>query len=125
VDDDDGARALIRRTLERDGHTVTEANNGKLALERIREQTPSLLLMDLVMPEMDGFEVVAELRKDQALRQIPVVIVTAKDLSHDERQRLNGRVENILRKGSYDREQLLMEIRGLVETAISREREKR
>ncbi len=69
---------------------------------------------------MDGFEFVAEVRRHAAWRAIPIVVVTAKDLSHDDRQRLNGHVERILQKGAYGREQLLAEVRELVAASVAR-----
>ena len=67
-----------------------------------------------MMPEMDGFEFVAEFRRHEAWRAIPIVVVTAKDLSAEDRERLNGYVERILQKGAYSREELLAEVRELV-----------
>jgi GAF domain-containing protein/DNA-binding response OmpR family regulator len=120
VDDDAEVRALFRRMLEPDGYAVMEAPNGRAALERLREITPGVILLDLMMPEMDGFEFVAEFRRHEAWRAIPIVVVTAKDLSHDDRQRLNGYVERILQKGAYGREQLLAEVRELVAASVGR-----
>jgi GAF domain-containing protein/CheY-like chemotaxis protein len=120
VDDDAEVRALFRRMLEPDGYTVVEAPNGRAALDRLGEITPGVILLDLMMPEMDGFEFVAEFRRHEAWRAIPIVVVTAKDLSHDDRQRLNGHVERILQKGAYGREQLLAEVRELVAASVGR-----
>ena len=74
-----------------------------IALERLREATPGLILLDLMMPEMDGFELVVELRKHEAWREIPVVVATAKDLTADDRQRLNGYVGKVLQKAAARR----------------------
>jgi CheY-like chemotaxis protein len=120
VDDDAEVRQLFRRMLEPEGYTVVEAANGRIALERLRDVSPSVVLLDLMMPEMDGFEFVAEFRRHEAWRAIPIVVVTAKDLSHEDRQRLNGYVERILQKGAYGREQLLAEVRELVAASVSR-----
>jgi CheY-like chemotaxis protein len=89
---------------------VCEAENGSVALEKIRENAPSLVLLDLMMPEMDGFTFLAELRKSTPAGTMPVIIVTAKDLTPDERTRLNGGVQRVLQKGNYSREQLLDQI---------------
>jgi CheY-like chemotaxis protein len=75
-----------------------------------------------MMPEMDGFEFVAEFRRHEAWRAIPIVVVTAKDLSAADRVRLNGYVHNILQKGAYTREELLAEVRDLVTTSVARRR---
>jgi CheY-like chemotaxis protein len=75
-----------------------------------------------MMPEMDGFEFVAEFRRHEAWRDVPIVVVTAKDLTRDDRDRLNGYVQRILQKGAYSREQLLAEVRELVTTSVARRR---
>jgi signal transduction histidine kinase/CheY-like chemotaxis protein len=120
VDDDEPLRELMRRLLEREGFTVTEADNGRVALERVREAAPGLIVLDLMMPEMDGFEFVAELRRQEASRAIPIIVVTAKDVSDEDRERLNGGVERILQKGASTREALLREVRDLVASCLAR-----
>jgi CheY-like chemotaxis protein/two-component sensor histidine kinase len=122
VDDDPEVRQLLRRMLESEGYAVGEAENGRVALERLRGESPSLILLDLMMPEMDGFEFVAELRRHEGWRAIPVVVITARDLSRDDRERLNGHVERILQKGTYDRDLLLAEVRELVASSVARRR---
>ena len=122
VDDDAGLRQLLRRMLEPEGYTVVEAENGRVALERLRDVSPSVILLDLMMPEMDGFEFVAEFRRHEAWRAIPIVVVTARDLSRDDRERLNGHVERILQKGTHGRDQLLAEVRELVTASVARRR---
>jgi len=120
VDDDLPLRQLMRRILEREGFTVTEAENGRVALERAQETSPGLVVLDLMMPEMDGFEFVAEFRQHEAWRAIPIIVVTAKDVSDEDRERLNGGVERILQKGAYTREALLREVRDLVAACVAR-----
>ncbi len=122
VDDDAGLRQLLRRMLEPEGYAVVEAENGRVALERLRDVSPSVVLLDLMMPEMDGFEFVAELRRHEAWRAIPVVVITARDLSRDDHERLNGYVQKILQKGEHGRDQLLSEVRELVATSVARRR---
>jgi CheY-like chemotaxis protein len=122
VDDDAEVRQLLRRMLESEGFAVVEAENGRVALERLRGESPSLILLDLMMPEMDGFEFVDEIRRHEGWRAIPVVVITARDLSRDDRERLNGHVEKILQKGTYDRDQLLAEVRELVASSVARRR---
>ena len=122
VDDDATLRELLRRILEGAGYTVVEAENGRVALERLRTMVPGVILLDLMMPEMDGFEVVAELRRHEAWRAIPIVVVTAKELTDEDRQRLNGYVERILEKGAYSRDTLLGEVRDLVAACVARRR---
>jgi GAF domain-containing protein/CheY-like chemotaxis protein len=122
VDDDAAVRQLLRRMLEPEGYAVVEAENGRVALERLRDLTPSVVLLDLMMPEMDGFEFVTEFRRHEAWRAIPIVVVTAKDLSGEDRDRLNGYVQKILQKGASGRDQLLAEVRDLVQTSVARRR---
>jgi CheY-like chemotaxis protein len=122
VDDDAGVRQLLRRMLEPDGYTVVEADNGRVALEELRRLTPSVVLLDLMMPEMDGFEFVAEFRAHESWRAIPVVVITAKDLTGEDRERLNGYVQKILQKGAHTREQLLAEVRDLVARSVATRR---
>jgi hypothetical protein len=110
VEDDDGARALIRRTLEAEGWDVEEAENGRIALDRLTASEPALVLLDLMMPEMDGFEFLEALRGDGS--HVPVVVITAKELTDDDHRRLNGGVERIVQKGSRD--EFLREVRDLV-----------
>jgi CheY-like chemotaxis protein len=119
VDDDATFRQLMRRLLEREGYSVSEAENGRAGLERARESTPGLVLLDLMMPEMDGFEFLAELRRHEPWRAIPVVVVTAKELMLEDHERLNGAVVKILQKGHSSRESLLSEVRELVAACLA------
>jgi CheY-like chemotaxis protein len=84
----------------------------------MREHGPALILLDLMMPEMDGFQFVETLRQQEAWRAIPVVVLTAKDLTPNDRQRLNGYVERLLQKGTYSQEELLREVRHLVAVRV-------
>jgi CheY-like chemotaxis protein len=111
VEDDPATREVVRRALERDGWIVTEADNGRSGLESLARTVPDLVVLDLMMPEMDGFEFVAELRKTEAGRRIPVVVVTAKELTAEDRERLNGQVRHVFQKGSFSREELTAELR--------------
>jgi signal transduction histidine kinase/CheY-like chemotaxis protein len=120
VEDDDEMRELLRRQLEKEGWSVTEAANGRIALERIAEKPPGLILLDLMMPEMDGFQFIATLREHEEWRSIPIVVVTAKELSAEERGRLNGCVERILQKGAHTREELLRVVRNQVAGYVGR-----
>jgi CheY-like chemotaxis protein len=119
VEDDAATRELLRRMLEKEGWLVSEAEHGRAALERVAETQPDLILLDLMMPEMDGFQFIEELRKQEAWRSIPIIVVTAKDLTEADRLRLNGYVEKILQKTTYSRESLLTEVRDLVASYIA------
>ena len=118
VEDHAETREMLRRFLEREGWAVIEAANGREALERVAAERPELIVLDLIMPEIDGFAFIEALRQDATWRSIPIVVVTAKDLTPDERRRLNGTVEQILQKGGYTREELLREIRDLVAACV-------
>jgi CheY-like chemotaxis protein len=119
VEDDKATRDILSRTLERDGWNVTEAANGRLGLQVVTQQCPGLILLDLEMPEMDGFEFLEKMRALPACREVPVIVVTAKDITPQERQRLNGYVEKILQKGAYSREALMLEVRDLLNTTLN------
>jgi signal transduction histidine kinase/CheY-like chemotaxis protein len=120
VEDDDTTRTVIQHALERDGWTITQAENGRVALARLAEERPDAILLDLMMPEMDGFEFLAELRRQETWRDIPVVVLTAMDLTDEHRRRLNGDVERIVQKGAYGCEELLHEVGRLLAAAIER-----
>ena len=102
VEDDPANRELLRRMLEKAGWAVEEADNGQAALEAIEVRKPSLVLLDLMMPRVDGFDLVARMRERPDLRDIPVVIITAKDLTEEDRVRLDGGVERIIQKSDRD-----------------------
>ena len=104
VEDDADARKLMRRLFEKEGWNVAEAENGSVALAAIESSPPSLVLLDLMMPVMDGFEFIEQLRKRSTGRDIPVVVHTAKDLTEQDRQRLRGSVDNVLQKGGHTNE---------------------
>lgn len=110
VEDDAANREILSRLLTREGCVVVEAENGQAALDRVHEQAPALILLDLMMPVMDGFTFLIELHKNVAHRSIPVVILTAKDLTDAERRRLSLVFGKVLQKGSYRRDELLREL---------------
>lgn len=114
IEDDDATREMLRRILEQEGWTVREAQNGHAALAAVAEQVPQLIVADLMMPEMDGFDFVTALRQEEAWRLIPVVVVTAKELAPQDWLRLEGRVDRVLQKGVGIREALLEKIRELM-----------
>jgi CheY-like chemotaxis protein len=118
VEDDAPTREMLRRTLEKEGWTVDEAENGRVALQRVAIAKPALILLDLIMPEMDGFEFISELRKREAWRSIPIIVITAKDLTADDRLQLSGYVNRILHKGAYSREMLLAEVQQLFQASL-------
>jgi hypothetical protein len=118
VDDLAPNRDMLRRALEKEGWQVDEAENGRVALDRVVDAPPALVLLDLMMPVMDGFEFVTEIRKVEAWRAIPIVVVTAKDLTDEDRRRLSGEVAGLIEKGGMDRESVLAQIREHVAAAV-------
>ncbi|MBW4657660.1 MAG: PAS domain-containing protein [Drouetiella hepatica Uher 2000/2452] len=122
AEDDVSTREMFRKMLEKEGWQVIEAENGKVALDALEScspgHLPDLVLLDLMMPEIDGFQFINTLRQMPQWRSLPVIVVTAMDLTPGDRLRLNGYVEQILQKGSYHRDDLLREIRDLVTSWI-------
>jgi CheY-like chemotaxis protein len=110
VDDSPGDRKLLRRLLEDAQYQVREASGGAEAIETIHSHHPDLVVLDLMMPGVDGFEVLETLKADRDTRHIPVVVVTAKELDAADRRRLMEGVEALLQKGLFDQEQLLNDI---------------
>jgi signal transduction histidine kinase/CheY-like chemotaxis protein len=118
VEDDEVMRSMLVRRLEKEKWTVIEAENGRTALEQMFKLQPELILLDLMMPEMDGFQFLEEIYKREAWRSIPVIVVTAKELTAADRQRLNHSVQKVLQKGAYSREELLNLIHNLIAASM-------
>jgi CheY-like chemotaxis protein/anti-sigma regulatory factor (Ser/Thr protein kinase) len=112
VDDDDIVRHQMRLQLQPSGWDISEAANGRIALARLEEARPDAIILDLIMPEMDGFEFLEEKRRRPEWRDIPVVVVTSKDLTAEDRIRLNGGVERIIQK--TERDATLREVCGVL-----------
>jgi CheY-like chemotaxis protein len=119
VDDDSTSRDMLRRTLQKEGWTVAEAANGREALGQLKRAQPALVLLDLMMPEMDGLEVLERMHRDDSWRDIPVIIVTAKDLTQEEVDRLNGHVFEVLQKGAYERGDLLRDVHAMIARRVA------
>ena len=102
IDDDPLAIELVRASLEPEGWTVLGAATGQEGLALIREQQPSAVLLDLLMPGMDGFEVVEALRADPDTKSVPVVILTSKSMTQQDKERLQGRITYVARKTEFD-----------------------
>lgn len=114
VEDDVSNREMLVRMLTKEGFSVVEAENGSHALEQLAIAKPSLILLDLMMPVMDGFEFLKILRETPEVSRIPVIIVTARDLSDIDRVRLNGSVQDVIQKGAMDRDKLLAEVANML-----------
>jgi len=102
VDDEQLSRSGLRIALEQAGWQVAEADNGQVALTRLSEARPNAILLDLMMPEMDGFEFLDEISQHEEWRDIPVIVITARDVTAEDRTRLNGRVESVIQKAGRD-----------------------
>ena len=117
IDDDKDARECIHTMLTRDGWPVIEAANGREGLERLDAGVPALILLDLMMPEMDGFAFLRALRNRPDGAGIPVVVLTAKDITADDRARLERQADRIILKGSLSLNELVHELRSLAPVA--------
>jgi len=113
VDDDPAALELLRASLEPAGFTVLTASGGAEGVEMARLALPDLIVLDLMMPEVDGFAVVAALRDDPRTAAIPIVVLTSKTMSSEEKARLNGRISHLAGKGELNRADFLALVRGL------------
>jgi threonine synthase len=115
LEDNSDAARLLRRVLQAHGeYQIDEAYDGEAGLEMVRQAPPDLILLDLMMPRMDGFEVLEALKADERLREVPVIVVTARDLTAHEQQRLSGRVRALWRKGSFLSTDLLEDIEAVL-----------
>lgn len=111
VEDEPATQELVSKQLERNGWRVILAGNGREALDRVSESKPDLVLLDLMMPEMDGFEFLEEFRKQPGCAQTTVVVMTAKILTPADHQRLRGQVAQVVAKANLSPEMLAAEIR--------------
>ena len=115
VDDNPDVRRLVRRILQSQGdYKISEATNGREAIELARNEHPNLIILDLMMPEMDGFSVLERLQADPDTKDIPVIVVTAKELTVAEQGRLNGHIQKLMQKGDFMSDELADEIRALL-----------
>ena len=115
VEDTAEARRLIRRILQSQGSfTILEAGNGREGLELIQRELPDLVVLDLMMPEMDGFAVMDQLQANPETADIPVIVVTAKELTQAEKERMQGRIQKLMQKGDFLSDELMDEIRALL-----------
>jgi len=120
VEDDPPTRLMVSRLIEREGWIAVPAENGRRALELLKTFTPSVVLLDLLMPEVDGFSVLREMRANPAWRDIPVVVLTSLDLTGEVRRLLQQQAERVLQKGRYTKEELLKEVRNAVAEFVHR-----
>lgn len=115
VDDTSEARRLIRRILQSQGDfEIFEATSGRQAIELISRERPDLVILDLMMPEVDGFAVLDALRSQPDTANIPVIVATAKELTVDEKSRLQGQIQSLMLKGDFLNDEFLEEVRSLI-----------
>jgi signal transduction histidine kinase/DNA-binding response OmpR family regulator len=115
VEDDEASREMLCRMLVQEGWTVRSAANGLKAIDCIQSEQPLIILLDLMMPEMDGFEVIKTVRQNPNWHEIPIIVVTAMDLTTVEQGLLTAQVTNIFQKGKYNKQQLITEVQSLIE----------
>jgi adenylate cyclase len=111
IEDDETQRERIRSWLEAQQWLIDEAENGRVALDQIARNTPDVILLDLLMPEMDGFQLIAALQAHPQWRHVPVIVITSLELTAADRNRLNSGVEQILSKDSFDPARLIEIVR--------------
>ena len=106
--------AAFRQAAVKAGWDVSSAENGRIGLDKVVEKQPDLILLDLMMPEMDGFEFVTRLREQDNWRNIPVIVLTAKDITNTDRMKLDDYVQTVFQKDVYNQDNLLKEIKNLL-----------
>jgi len=116
VDDEAHVVDLVRQLLDGEPYEVLAATDGQEALQMIAQQRPDIVLLDLLMPRLDGFAVIEQLRQDPQYHQLPIIVCTAKTLTASESTRLAQRVQTVLQKGGLTRDQLLAVLQGLAQS---------
>jgi CheY-like chemotaxis protein len=114
VDDDPNAVDLLTQILQDEGYQVKGACNGKEALRVLKGTPQDIIILDLLMPEMDGFEVIQKIKANASWRNIPIIVVTAKDLSDNDWEFLQQRVDRIIQKSGLSEQNLMNEVQGLL-----------
>ena len=110
----------VRLVLEQEHWEVSVARNGRFALQHLAATSPDVIVLDLLMPEMDGFEFLLEMRRRPEWHDIPVLVLTAKDLSVEDQQRLNGHVDRVMQKSASELDELLRELGRMLPLSIER-----
>lgn len=117
IDDDMGSRGLLARSLEEEGWRVREADNGRHAIDILTRHVPDLIFLDLLMPVMNGMEFLAAFRSSGKNANVPVIVLTSKDLTGEERQVLQGNAVAVITKQTFGLQQLLEEVRSHLQFA--------
>jgi len=115
IEDNPDSARLLRRVLQSQGeYQIDEAHDGREGLEMVRRNVPDLILLDLMMPSLDGFAVIDALKQEKRLRDVPVIVITAKELTARERQRLEGDVHRLWQKGTFLSTDIAEDIDGIL-----------
>ena len=101
VDDNEDFTLAVKGLLQTEGFKVEIANDGARAFEILRASTPSIIFLDLVMPQMDGFEVIQRLQRDETWKKIPVVVLSGKELTSEEWEKLNAYAKDFVKKAEF------------------------
>ena len=110
IDDDASTRTILRKMLIKDGWRVDEAENGKIGIDRIKKHLPELIILDLLMPVMDGFEFLKIIKANDIWGNIPIIVITSKDLTADDYSFLTSNVDKVIKKGEYTRKEIINRI---------------
>lgn len=114
VDDEENVRKTLRHSLAKQKWLVREAGNGEEALKLLKKDKPNVILLDLLMPVMDGFDFIDHLRTSRDYLKIPVIVITAKNITAEDRTRLNGRVIQIIKKSGFSKDNLFKTLASLL-----------
>jgi CheY-like chemotaxis protein len=113
IDDDDDARAVVRAILDTTHYTVVEAASGQAALSLVRHHPPGLIILDLMLPDIDGFTILDLLRTDSSLAAVPIIVLSAKELTSAELQWLQERTQHVLAKTKFSAEDFIHYVKQL------------
>ena len=114
ADDEGDIVELVAYNLEGEGFSVLKAHDGRKAWEMVRMEKPDLVILDLMMPELDGFSVLDQLKARPETAHIPVIVASAKELTPEEKNRLKGQIQALMQKGDFLNDEFLEEVRALL-----------
>jgi signal transduction histidine kinase/DNA-binding response OmpR family regulator len=121
IEDEPDIQELFQRTVERAGWNAEIAENGRVGLDKLNQQTPDIILLDLMMPEMDGLEFLSTMRQNPEWQTLPVIAITAKTLTESDKKQLGEQAQRVLEKGDYSKDDLVQQIRDLLKAYQSEE----
>ena len=116
VDDEPDQVTLISKMLREEGYQIAKAYDGQEAIESVKRSKPDLIILDLMMPNADGFDVIEYIKGGEETREIPIIVLTGKELTRKQTGDLNGKVESIMKKGIHDMEEILEVVKATLET---------